>query len=86
MNYKMTLIIDGRELNIPVLPSKLNVSSPGKNEKLTVLETGEILVLRKKGLRTVSWDSFFPANSAPYTLAFCMAFTIDAGSFTCPVV
>lgn len=67
MNYKMTLIIDGRELNIPVLPSKLNVSSPGKNEKLTVLETGEILVLRKKGLRTVSWDSFFPANSAPYT-------------------
>lgn len=67
MNYKMTLIIEGRELNIPVLPSKLNVSSPGKNEKLTVLETGEILVLRKKGLRTVSWDSFFPANSAPYT-------------------
>lgn len=67
MNYKMTLIIDGRELNIPVLPSKLNVSSPGKNEKLTVLETGEILVLRKKGLRTVSWDSFFPAYSAPYT-------------------
>lgn len=67
MNYKMTLIVEGRELNIPVLPSKLNVSSPGKNEKLTVLETGEILVLRKKGLRTVSWNSFFPANSAPYT-------------------
>lgn len=67
MNYKMTLIVEGLELNIPVLPAKLNVSSPGKNEKLTVLETGEILVLRKKGLRTVSWDSFFPANSAPYT-------------------
>ena len=67
MNYKMTLIVEGRELNIPVLPSKLNVSSPGKNEKLTVLETGEILVLRKKGLRTVAWNSFFPANSAPYT-------------------
>lgn len=67
MNYKMTLIVGGQEINIPVLPAKLNVSSPGKNEKLTVLETGEILVLRKKGLRTVSWDSFFPSNSAPYT-------------------
>lgn len=67
MNYKMTLIVGGQEINIPVLPAKLNVSSPGKNEKLTVLETGEILVLRKKGLRAVSWDSFFPVNSAPYT-------------------
>ncbi len=66
-NYRMTLIIGGRELNIPVLPSKLNVSSPGKNERVTVLELGEVLILRKKGLRILSWESFFPATSAPYT-------------------
>lgn len=65
MNYKMTLIVEGLELNIPVLPAKLNVSSPGKNEKLTVLETGEILVLRKKGLRTVSWGQLFPGEFRP---------------------
>lgn len=67
-NYKMTLIVGGREINIPVLPTKLNVSSPGKNERVTVLELGEVLLLRKKGLRILSWESFFPVSKAPYTV------------------
>lgn len=67
-NYKMTLIVGGREINIPVLPAKLNVSSPGKNERVTVLELGEVLLLRKKGLRILSWESFFPVLKAPYTV------------------
>ena len=64
----MTLIVGGREINIPVLPAKLNVSSPGKNERVTVLELGEVLLLRKKGLRILSWESFFPVSKAPYTV------------------
>lgn len=67
-NYKMTLIVGGRVINIPVLPAKLNVSSPGKNERVTVLELGEVLLLRKKGLRILSWESFFPVSKAPYTV------------------
>ena len=67
-DYKMTLIVGGREINIPVLPAKLNVSSPGKNERVTVLELGEVLLLRKKGLRILSWESFFPVSKAPYTV------------------
>lgn len=67
-NYKMTLIVGGREINIPVLPAKLNVSSPGKNDRVTVLELGEVLLLRKKGLRILSWESFFPMSKAPYTI------------------
>ena len=67
-NYKMTLIVGGREINIPVLPAKLNISSPGKNERVTVLELGEVLLLRKKGLRILSWESFFPVSKAPYTV------------------
>lgn len=67
-NYKMTLIVGGREINVPVLPAKLNVSSPGKNERVTVLELGEVLLLRKKGLRILSWESFFPVSKAPYTV------------------
>lgn len=67
-DYKMTLIVGGREINIPVLPAKLNVSSPGKNELVTVLELGEVLLLRKKGLRILSWESFFPVSKAPYTV------------------
>ncbi len=67
-DYKMTLIVGGRVINIPVLPAKLNVSSPGKNERVTVLELGEVLLLRKKGLRILSWESFFPVSKAPYTV------------------
>ena len=64
--YKMALIIEGREISIPVLPEKLTVKAAGKNERTTVLELGEIYILRKKGLREVAWESFFPVNNAPY--------------------
>ncbi len=66
--YRMTLIVGGQEINIPVLPAKLNVSSPGKNERTTVLQLGEVLLLRKKGLRVLSWESFLPSSKAPYTV------------------
>lgn len=66
MSYKMALIIEGREISIPVLPEKLTVKAAGKNERNTVLELGEIYILRKKGLREVAWESFFPVNNAPY--------------------
>ena len=66
MSYKMALIIEGREISIPVLPEKLTVKAAGKNERTTVLELGEIYILRKKGLREVAWESFFPVNNAPY--------------------
>ena len=36
------------------------------NDTDTVLGLGEVLILRQKRLRTVSWDSFCPAHSAPY--------------------
>lgn len=62
----MALIIEGREISIPVLPEKLTVKAAGKNERTTVLELGEIYILRKKGLREVAWESFFPVNNAPY--------------------
>lgn len=66
MRYAITLTFQsGGMLQLPILPEKLKVSSPGKNKTATVLGIGEVL-LRLKGLRSVSWDSFFPASSAPY--------------------
>lgn len=67
MSYAMFLITAaGAVLPIPVLPDRLKVSSPGKNDTATVLELGEVLLLRKKGLRTLAWESHFPARPAPY--------------------
>lgn len=66
MKYQMFLIVDNKEIEIPVLPEKLTVTSNGKNETTTVLELGEVLILQKKALRQLAWESFFPANDAPY--------------------
>lgn len=66
MGYAMALIAAGKEIIIPVLPSKLKVTSAGDNDTDTVLGLGEVLILRQKRLRTVSWGSFCPAHSAPY--------------------
>ena len=66
MGYAMALIAAGKEIIIQVLPSKLKVTSAGDNDTDTVLGLGEVLILRQKRLRTVSWDSFCPAHSAPY--------------------
>lgn len=65
--YQLALKTEDWEIPIPVLPEKLAVSSPGKNDKAVVLGLGEVLILRAKGLRSVAWDGFFPANLAPYT-------------------
>ena len=64
--YKIILLIEGNILTIPVLPDKIEISSPGQNETETVLELGEILILKQIGLREISWSSFFPAHPAPY--------------------
>ena len=60
MSYAMTLILNNAELPIPVLPEKLEITSPGKNERVTILTLGEVLILRKRGLLGIRWDSHFP--------------------------
>ena len=50
MRYAITLTFQsGGMLQLPILPEKLKVSSPGKNKTATVLGIGEVLLLRLKG-------------------------------------
>lgn len=64
--YRMYLIIEGRDYEIPVLPDTFPVKSPGKNEVIEIVKLGDINRLRQKGLKEISWSSFFPANVEPY--------------------
>lgn len=54
----------------PVNPiGELKIEHPTENELVNVLALGEIALGRKPNLRTVSFESFFPAVSgAPYTV------------------
>lgn len=64
--YQMYLIIQNKEISIPVLPETLAIESPGRNETAEILELGEVYLLKNKGLREISWESFFPAYNAPF--------------------
>ena len=61
-DYGMTLIAGGREIDIPVLPEKLKVTSPGNNDTATVLVLGDILILRKKGTSDYRLGQLFPGR------------------------
>lgn len=58
----------GSKLKIPVNPEQIEIKRPGNNKEYDVLGLGQIVVPRKPKLMTVSWESFFPADSGdPYT-------------------
>lgn len=60
------LKFDSRKVKIPVNPEELEIQYPTDHKTYTVLGQGEIVVPRKPSLRTVSWESFFPAGDEPY--------------------
>ena len=65
-NYGMTIIAGGREIDIPVLPETLKVTSPGNNDTATVLVLGDILILRRRAFGLSPGTAFFPVYNAPY--------------------
>ncbi|MFQ8759334.1 MAG: hypothetical protein ACLSAF_07680 [Intestinimonas sp.] len=63
--YRMYLILGSLELPLQVLPEKLAVRAAGRNETAEVLELGEVLLLRGRGLRKVEWEGLPPRVEAP---------------------
>lgn len=63
--YRMYLIMGSLELPLQVLPEKLAVRAAGRNETAEVLELGEVLLLRGRGLRKVEWRGSSPRGSSP---------------------
>lgn len=57
----------GKEkVKIPVLPSGYDIQSPQNNETVTTVNGREITLIGKKGLRSISWSSFFPQGKPSY--------------------
>lgn len=54
------LEINGKKLMLPVLPGEITVDVPSRNENNDVVKLGEITQLSKKGLREITFSSFFP--------------------------
>lgn len=53
-----------KKVRIPVLPSEYTVSSSQNNQTVNVIGLGEVTLKGKRGLRSVSFSSFFPKHYA----------------------
>lgn len=57
----------GKEkIKLPFLPSSYDIQSPQNNETVTTVNGKEITLIGKKGLRSVSWSSWFPKGKPSY--------------------
>ena len=67
-NIDIILEFDDKKYTIPVLPGEVTISSPTGNESAETIALGEITILKKRKLKTLSIESFLPARSG---LPFC---------------
>ncbi len=63
------LSINNREqvIKLPVLPESFEVSSPQNNEKFETVNQGELKLIGLRGLRSISFQSFFPARRQSFS-------------------
>ena len=54
-----------KRVRIPVLPAEYSVSSSQQNTTVNVIGLGEITLRGKRGLREISFSSFFPRRYDP---------------------
>lgn len=65
----MEIWLKGRKkIRIPVLPSEYTVTSSQNNTTVNVIGLGEVTLKGKRGLRSISFSSFFPAR---YDADYC---------------
>lgn len=65
----MEIWLKGRKkIRIPVLPSEYTVTSSQNDTTVNVIGLGEVTLRGKRGLRSISFSSFFPAR---YDTDYC---------------
>lgn len=57
-----------RKIRIPVLPPEYTVSSAQNNQVVNVIGLGDVVLKGKRGLRSISFSSFFPKR---YDADYC---------------
>jgi hypothetical protein len=64
-NYRIVLYLSDSTFELPVLPEKISVKRSLDSSEKTVLELGNVNILRGAKLRQISFSSFFPAQKIP---------------------
>lgn len=61
---------NGRQYRLPILPEEIQVSSNSGNESVQTIALGEITILKRAQLKSLTIDSFFPGHDC-YPFARC---------------
>lgn len=66
---EVILSINNREkvIHLPVLPSEFTIQSPEQNETYQTIGLGEVNLIGNKGLKSLSFSSFFPEKAIAYS-------------------
>lgn len=51
---------------LPVTPGSLNIKTPSKNTTVTLINDGEINILKEQGLREISFEFLLPQQKYPF--------------------
>lgn len=62
--------ISGLKYQLPVLPEEIQISSNAGNESVQTIALGEITILKRSQLKTLTIDSFFPGHDS-YPFSRC---------------
>lgn len=63
--YRIILMIDSEAVQLPVLPEKITVKRSADSSEKTVLELGNVNLLKGVKLRQISFSGFFPKEHIP---------------------
>ena len=55
------------DLKLPITPSSLNIKTGSKNTTLTLINDGEINILKKPSLREISFEFLLPHQNYPFS-------------------
>ena len=64
-NYRIVLYLSDMTMELPVLPDKISVKRALDSSEKTVLELGNVNILKGAKLRQISFSSLFPAERIP---------------------
>lgn len=68
MDYYLSFNNNAERLRLPVIPSAFELSVPNQNTTVNITNLGEINLIGKSGLATITIESFFPNQEYPFCL------------------
>lgn len=68
MDYYLSFNNNEERLRLPVIPSSFNITIPHQNTSVDITNIGEINLIGKTGLATMTIESFFPKQQYSFCL------------------